>query len=190
MFVANNEINDVGKCRWIAGISIAMQMQRYNVECITQWSTSRASFKATGCCHRVSACAILPRRPQWSTNLSKQHQTLTKRNFLLEITVKSINSRLWEFYTLKCTLYSAHRYNKLCKNVRRDTIDEDDDHGSQGGWVRNGIKVDWTYGKYTTIHLTSARCYKRGFKARVGKVKVVKFVTTWLKWCTMGGWRP
>jgi hypothetical protein len=33
---------------------------------------------------------------------------------------------------------------------------------SQGGWVRNGIKVDWIYGKYMTICLTSMRCYKRG----------------------------
>jgi hypothetical protein len=43
---------------------------------------------------------------------------------------------------------------------------------SQGGWVRNGIKVDWNYGKYMTICLTSVRCYKRGFNARVGKLKL------------------
>ena len=51
----------------------------------------------------------------------------------------------------------------------------------QGGWVRNGIKVDWNYGKYMTICLTSVRCYKRGFNARVGKLKVVKRVTVWQK---------
>ena len=32
--------------------SIAMAMQRYDAGCIVQWSTSRASFKATGCHHR------------------------------------------------------------------------------------------------------------------------------------------
>jgi hypothetical protein len=52
---------------------------------------------------------------------------------------------------------------------------------SQGGWVRNGIKVDWIYGKYMTICLTLVRCYKRGFHARVGKLKVVKCVTVWQK---------
>jgi hypothetical protein len=51
----------------------------------------------------------------------------------------------------------------------------------QGGWVRNGIKVDWIFGKYMTICLTSVRCYKRGFNARVGKLKVVKRVTVWQK---------
>ncbi len=52
---------------------------------------------------------------------------------------------------------------------------------SQGGWVRNGIKVDWLCGKYMTICLTSVRCYKRGFNARVGKLKVEKSVTAWRK---------
>ena len=28
---------------------------------IARWSTSRASFEATGCRHRASACAVLPR---------------------------------------------------------------------------------------------------------------------------------
>ena len=49
---------------------------------------------------------------------------------------------------------------------------------SQGGWVRNGINVDWLCGKYMTIYLTSVRCYKRGFNARVGKLKLEKSVTT------------
>ena len=31
---------------------------------------------------------------------------------------------------------------------------------SQGGWVRNGIKVDLFCGKYMTICITSVRCYK------------------------------
>ena len=44
-------------------------------------STSRASLKATGCRHRSSACAVLPRQPPWSTNLNETHKTLTKHNF-------------------------------------------------------------------------------------------------------------
>jgi len=52
---------------------------------------------------------------------------------------------------------------------------------SQGGWFRNGIKVDWLCGKYMTICLTLVRCYKRGFNARVGKLKVEKSVTAWQK---------
>jgi len=51
----------------------------------------------------------------------------------------------------------------------------------QGGWVRNGIKVDWLCGKYMTICLTSVRCYKRGFNARVGKLKVEKSMNAWQK---------
>jgi len=48
-------------------------------------------------------------------------------------------------------------------------------------WVRNGIMVDWLCGKYMIICLTSVRCYKRGFTARVGKLKVEKSVTAWQK---------
>ncbi len=40
-------------------------------------SISRASFKATGCLHRASACAVLPGQPPWSKNLNKTHKTLT-----------------------------------------------------------------------------------------------------------------
>ena len=48
---------------------------------LNEWITSRASLEATGCPHRVSACAISPRRPPWSTILNKTHKTLTKHNF-------------------------------------------------------------------------------------------------------------
>jgi hypothetical protein len=52
---------------------------------------------------------------------------------------------------------------------------------SQGGWVRNGITVDWLCDKYMTICLTSVRCYKRGYNACLGKLKVEKSVTAWRK---------
>ncbi len=62
-------------------ISIAMAMQWYDVGRIARWITSGASLEATGCSHRASDCAELPRQPPWSTNLLKQHKTLTKNYF-------------------------------------------------------------------------------------------------------------
>ncbi len=41
----------------------------------------QASLEATGCHHRASACAVLPRQPPWSTISNKTHKTLTKHNF-------------------------------------------------------------------------------------------------------------
>jgi len=81
--VGDNEIGDDkngGESLAIL-IAMAMAMQRYDPKRITQESTSRASLEATGCLHWASACAVLPRRPPWSTNLLKQHKTLTKHNF-------------------------------------------------------------------------------------------------------------
>jgi hypothetical protein len=62
-------------------ISIAMRMQRYDVGHIARWSTSGASLEATGCRHWLSACAVLLRRPPWSSILNETHKTLTKHNF-------------------------------------------------------------------------------------------------------------
>jgi len=83
MVVANNEIDETKNAGESTTISVAMAMQRYDAGCIARWSTSRASFEATGCRHRASACAVLPRRPPWSTNLNKTHKTLKKHNFYL-----------------------------------------------------------------------------------------------------------
>jgi hypothetical protein len=74
--IDNNE--NAGK---LLAISIAVQMRRCNAGHITRWSTSRASLEATRCRHRSNACAVLPRRPLWSTNLNEKHKTLTKLNF-------------------------------------------------------------------------------------------------------------
>jgi hypothetical protein len=62
-------------------ISIAMAMQWYDAGRIARWITSGASLEATGCSHRASDCAVSPRQPPWSTNLLKQHKTLTKNYF-------------------------------------------------------------------------------------------------------------
>jgi len=77
MVVANNEIDETQNAGKSTTISVAMAMQRYDVGRISRWSTSRASLEATGCRHRVSACAVLPRRPPWSTNSNKTNKTLT-----------------------------------------------------------------------------------------------------------------
>jgi hypothetical protein len=79
--VGDNEIGDDKNEGKSLANSIAMQTRRYDAGHIAQWSTSRASLEATECHHRASACAVLPRRPPWSTNLLKQHKTLTKHNF-------------------------------------------------------------------------------------------------------------
>jgi hypothetical protein len=79
--VGDNEIGDDKNESDSLAISIAMAMQRYNTGRIARYSTSRALLEATGCRHWASACAVLPRRLPWSTNLLKQHKTLTKHNF-------------------------------------------------------------------------------------------------------------
>ena len=81
MVVANNEIDETKNAGKSTTISVAMAMQRYDAGHIARWSTSRASLKATGCCHWASAYAKLPRWPPWSTNSNKTHKTLTKHNF-------------------------------------------------------------------------------------------------------------
>ncbi len=58
----------------LMAILIAMAMQRYNMGCIAQWSTSKASFEATGCRHRSSAWVVSPRRPPWSKNSNQTQQ--------------------------------------------------------------------------------------------------------------------
>jgi hypothetical protein len=79
--VGDNEFGDDKNEGKSLAISIAMAMQCYDVGCIAQKSTPRASLEATGCRHRASACAVLPQWPPWSTNLLKQHKSLTKHNF-------------------------------------------------------------------------------------------------------------
>jgi hypothetical protein len=69
MVVGNNESTTAKNAGELLAISIAMQMRRYDAGHIAQWSTSRASFKATGCRHQASDCAALSRRPPWLTNL-------------------------------------------------------------------------------------------------------------------------
>jgi hypothetical protein len=81
MEVGDNQSTATKNAGESMAILIAMAMQWYDAGRIAQWITSGASLEATGCSHRASACAVLPRRPPWSTNLLKQHKTLTKNNF-------------------------------------------------------------------------------------------------------------
>jgi len=81
MLVGDNESRATKNADELLAISIAVAMKWYDVGRIAQWSTSRASLKATGCRHWLIACAVLPRWPPWSTNSDKTHKTLTKHNF-------------------------------------------------------------------------------------------------------------
>ncbi len=87
MVVGNNKLTATKNAGKSMVISIAMAMDRYDAGRITRWSTSRASFEATGCHHRLSACAVLPRRLPWLTNSNKLNKTLKKHNFYLATTV-------------------------------------------------------------------------------------------------------
>jgi hypothetical protein len=81
MVVANNEIDEAKNAGKSMAILMATAMQWYDAGHIARWITSRASLEATGCRHRASACAVLPRQRPWSTNSNKTHKTLTKHNF-------------------------------------------------------------------------------------------------------------
>ena len=81
MVVGDNKLTATKNADKSMAISIAMAMERYDVGRIARRSTSRASLKATGCHHRSSACAVLPRRPPLSKNLNQTHKALTKHNF-------------------------------------------------------------------------------------------------------------
>ena len=81
MVVGNNELTTTQNAGKLLAILIVISMQRYDAGHIAQWSTSMASLEAAGSHHQVSACALLPRRLPWSTNLKETHKTLTKHNF-------------------------------------------------------------------------------------------------------------
>jgi hypothetical protein len=78
MVVSNNESRATKNAGETLAISIAMVMQQYDAGRIAQWSTARASLEATGCRHRLNACAVLPQSSPWLTNSLKTHKTLTK----------------------------------------------------------------------------------------------------------------
>jgi len=79
--MGNNESTTTKNAGKLLAILIAMRMWQYDAGRIARWSTSRDSLEATGCRHWSIACAVLPRRPPWSTNLNETHKTLTKHNF-------------------------------------------------------------------------------------------------------------
>jgi hypothetical protein len=62
MVVGNNELTATQNAGKLLAILIVITMQRYNAGRIARWSTSMASLEAAGSHHRVSACALLPRR--------------------------------------------------------------------------------------------------------------------------------
>ncbi len=50
------------KCTSAQLSSTAALIRRCNATYIARWRSSRASFKATGCCHQVSICSVSSRR--------------------------------------------------------------------------------------------------------------------------------
>ncbi len=64
------QIGDAKNAGKTLAILIAMGMQQFNAGRIAQWSTSRASLEATGCCHWESACVVLPWWLPWLTILN------------------------------------------------------------------------------------------------------------------------
>jgi hypothetical protein len=72
--IGNNK--NAGK---LLAILITMQMQWCNVWHTAQWSTSRASLEATGCCHRTAQAATMV------DEFVAKHKTLPKHNFKLAI---------------------------------------------------------------------------------------------------------
>ncbi len=77
----NTDSTSTKNTRQTLAISMAMRIPRLNAGCISQWSTSVASCKATRCRHRASAHAVLPRRPPWST-ISKKNTHTNKTQLL------------------------------------------------------------------------------------------------------------
>ncbi len=63
--MGDNKIANAKTCRKIASNFITMGMRRCKTGHNPQWSTSRASLKATDCLHWASVCGVLPRRPTW-----------------------------------------------------------------------------------------------------------------------------
>jgi hypothetical protein len=75
MVVVNIKINGDKNTRQTLAILMAMRIGRCDAGCIAQWSASVASCKATRCCHRASALAVLPWRLPWLKilNETKKH---------------------------------------------------------------------------------------------------------------------
>jgi hypothetical protein len=68
--------------RQMLAISMAMRIQRCDVGRIARWSASVASCKATRCPNQLSARAVLPQRPPWSTILNETKKNTNKTQLL------------------------------------------------------------------------------------------------------------
>jgi len=91
MLVGNNRSTAIKIAGKSMAILIAMAMQRYDSGRIARWSTSRASLKATGCRHRVSACAVLLRKFVETTQNTTKTQLLPSNNDTFRALVNSEN---------------------------------------------------------------------------------------------------
>ncbi len=106
-------------------ILITTRIWWYNAGHISQWGTYRASLEATGCHHRASACAVLPRRRSWLTILTANTKILTKHNFLLA-THGTINAHKSRENFIPQNGPSTQLINQTsCKNIWDVMIEEE-----------------------------------------------------------------
>ncbi len=95
-------------------ISIPMLPGQYGTMHIAWWSASVASCKATRCCHRVSARAVLPRQPPFWMKPKNTNKTQLLPSFL----TVDWRKKAKQFWDPKWTLYSHHQWDKLRTNVK------------------------------------------------------------------------
>ncbi len=62
---------------------MAMAVRRCNTKRFAQCSMSRATPEATGCCHRVTTCSVLPQRPPGQQANKKQSTNTPKKVAML-----------------------------------------------------------------------------------------------------------
>ncbi len=124
-----------GYCRWQnwrwqtnapcpPAVSMATAVHRSNTDGIAQWGMSRATLEATGRCHWVTTCYVLPQRPpgqqankQQSTNTPKKVGVLMAMAMRRYVTARISwwgRSRASREATRRC-----HRASIMSDNINR-----------------------------------------------------------------------
>ena len=128
---------------------MAMRIRRYNAEHIAQYSRSRATLDAIIHRHWLSICPILPWQTSWSLILAQKIELWRCETAVLKLAFK----------VTKQTLYSAHRSNKLRRNVESHGSSRRDQLSFQPSNIDNGqklVKLPITMKLVKKLALTSA----------------------------------
>ncbi len=64
-------------------VLMATVVRRSNTDGIAQWSMSRATSKATGCCHQATTHSVSPQGPPRQQQAKQQQQNVPKRLAIL-----------------------------------------------------------------------------------------------------------